>query len=111
MVVRTKNITKLKYNVTPNRKGSVIYIPFDADANQLIQVDGISGLTFVPDNTNAEPLASTLIRVKADGTNTPTVTGFTKTSTSSDYDTTLNKINVFSFFFDGTDYWYSITIS
>lgn len=111
MATKTKDKSKVVYNATPNRKGSIIYIPFDADVTHIEQVDGISGLTFLPNKNKALPANGALIRVKADGTNTPTLTGFTKSSSSADYDTTLNKINVFWFVFDGTDYWYSILIS
>ena len=111
MGTKTKDKSKVVYNATPNRQGSIIYIPFDADLTHIEQVDGISGLIFMPNKNKALPGNGAIVRVKADGTNTPTVTGFTKSSASSDYDITAAKINVFTFFFDGTDYWYSILIS
>ena len=111
MATKTKDKNKVVYNATPDRKGGIIYIPFDADVTHIEQVDGISGLTFLPNKNKALPTNGAIIRVKADGTNTPTVTGFSKSASSNDYDVTINKINVFTFFFDGTDYWYSILIS
>lgn len=111
MATKTKDKGKVVYNATPDRKGNIIYIPFDADVTHIEQVNGISGLTFMPNKNKALPANGAIIRVKADGTNTPTLTGFTKAANSSDYDITANKINVFWFVFDGTDYWYSILIS
>jgi len=49
-----------------------------------------------------------IIRMKADGSHTPDFTAFTKLSSSQDWDTTLNAINLVSFSYDGTIAWYCI---
>jgi len=51
------------------------------------------------------------IRMIGDGATTPTFSAdFTKSSSSADYDTTLNAINKVIFYYDGTEAFYSITV-
>lgn len=47
-------------------------------------------------------------RLTADGTHTPTFTGFKKHIASKDYVSTLNTVNIVVFIYDGIDFWYSI---
>jgi hypothetical protein len=59
-----------------------------------------------------KPIAggSATIRLIGDGTNTPTFSGFNQSSQSETYDPTLSAVNLVHFFYDGVDYWYSITL-
>lgn len=56
------------------------------------------------------PGMSTVYRLIGDGSHSPTFSGFNKVKNTETYDTTLAAINLITFWFDGVDYWYSITL-
>lgn len=56
------------------------------------------------------PGYTTVYRLIGDGVHSPTFTGFNKASGSENYDITLAAVNLVTFFFDGVDYWYTITL-
>ena len=47
-------------------------------------------------------------RLVADGTHAPSFSGFKKSSASAEWVSTDGVLNILSFFYDGTDFWYSI---
>lgn len=50
-----------------------------------------------------------IVRLIGDGSTTPTFhSSFKKSSSSGDYDPTLDVLNLVTFLFDGVDFWYSI---
>jgi hypothetical protein len=53
-------------------------------------------------------MGNAFVRIIGDGTNDVTFTAFKKMEGSQDWSNTLNAINLCSFAYDGTDYWYRI---
>ena len=54
------------------------------------------------------PGARAIYRLIADGTHTPTFSGFKQLSPSNDYVKTQGAVNIVMFLYDGVDHWYSI---
>jgi hypothetical protein len=67
-----------------------------------------SVLAFTP-AANAVKGALVYLRLLPNGTNVPTFTGFKEWGGSQGYLNVSNVLNTLQFFFDGSDYWYSIT--
>lgn len=84
-------------------------IPFNKPVTVMNKV--VTGpIAFTVDTTNAVAGYGTIARLQADATNIPTFsTTFNKLSTSDIYDNTAGRIHIISFFYDGTDYNYSIS--
>lgn len=70
----------------------------------------VSGtINFTRVATGAIPGSVTVVRLTANGSNVPTFDGaFKKSASSQNYTNTASLLNVIYFWFDGTDYWYSI---
>lgn len=78
------------------------------------------GVTYMPQQTVASVLAFTIaaspvqgalvyLRLIADGTNAPTFAGFKEWGGSLGYDNRAGIVNEVQFFYDGYDYWFSIS--
>lgn len=67
-----------------------------------------SALNFTPDAIGAVAGNQTTLRLLSDSNFIPTFTGFKQSTGSSRYDNRLGILNIVTFFFDGTDYWYSV---
>lgn len=78
------------------------------------------GDTFMPPQTVSSVLAFTAganpaqgarvyVRLTADGTNAPTFTGFKEWGGSLGYDNRNGIVNQVQFFYDGVDFWYSVS--
>lgn len=67
-----------------------------------------AAITFSKNTTGAVAGAGTLLRLTANGTNTPNFSAFKKSSASKDWNNTNGVVNVVVFFFDGVEYWYFI---
>jgi len=63
-------------------------------------------LTITPNSVNAKAGNQALMRVTGDGINNITFSGF---NGSDIFNNALGQVNLISFIYDGTDYWYSIT--
>ena len=66
-----------------------------------------SDTTITPDTATKLPGGGAIWRVTGDGTHNLTFSGFVSNDT---FDKTLNVVNLIVFLYDGTDYWYSITL-
>lgn len=68
-----------------------------------------SGITITASTVGAVAGASSQTVLIGDGTHTIAFgTNLIKTVTSLDYDNTLNKVNLVTYYYDGTRFWYSI---
>ena len=83
-------------------------IPFTSMVS-VMAAQTISGATtFTPNTAGAIAGFGALLRLTADGTNTPAFSGFKKSNASKDWVATTGTTNIILFLYDGTDYWYSI---
>lgn len=75
----------------------------------VINLSLTGNVTFTVNTTGAVAGSQTIERITANGSNTISFSSpFKKSVTSSDFITTNGVINVVYFWFDGTDYWYTI---
>lgn len=82
-------------------------IPFDNLITQMQQT--VTGsITFTINTTGAKAGFGTILRLTANGTNTPDFSAFKKSNASQDWVNTSGTVNVVVFFFDGVDYWYNL---
>lgn len=83
-------------------------IPFSQPLT--FMVHSVTGaIAFTANTTGAKAGSVTVVRLTANGSNVPTFSGtFKKSAASANYTNTASLLNVIYFWFDGTDYWYSI---
>ena len=67
-----------------------------------------SNLSFTPNASGSIPLSNTLVIAVADGIHSASFSGFNKLSTSGNFSTGSNNINLIRFFFDGINYYYEL---
>jgi hypothetical protein len=92
----------------PKPISATTVIPFDNPVT-LIPPKTITGATtFTKSVTNAQAGYCTIIRVTADGTNTPDLSAFAKIGTGA-WDNTAGVVNQLWFVYDGTQYCVAIT--
>lgn len=81
-------------------------IPFTG--NSFMPQQSVSGaLAFTVNATGAVRDARCYVRLVANGTNTPSFTGFKEWGGSMGYDARSGIVNELSFWYDGNDFWYS----
>lgn len=75
----------------------------------VLQVYSVVGpINFTFDASGAQPGSSTIVRLYADGVNSPTFSGMRTLNASSGYDGRIGILNVLEFFWDGANCWVSI---
>lgn len=84
-------------------------IPFNAQSSVIEPVEVDGPITFTADETGAVAGYGASRRVIADGVNQPVLTGFKRMLGSTLYDNTEGVLNLFLFYYDGVDFWYSVT--
>lgn len=85
-----------------------INVPFDISLS-ISQTQISQATVFAPNKTGALAGSKALYRLIGDGATTPTFSSaFKSMSVTTTYDTTINKVNLIEFLFDGIDYWYNI---
>jgi hypothetical protein len=82
-------------------------IKFDQTTTRYAQHTVAGAIAFTVNSTGAQAGYSAIVRLIANGTNTPTFTGYKKLSGA--YDNRPGILNLLNFVYDGTDYWYSIS--
>lgn len=83
-------------------------VPFTSTYSYATATKLSANVTFTKNTTGAIAGAVTLYRVLGDGISTVSFTGIKKTSTSSNFNTADNILNILVFFFDGYNYWVNI---
>lgn len=83
-------------------------IPFNKFYSYMSPYAMGSNLTFTPNATNRIPGAVTLVRLLADGTSTASFSSITEVNSSVGFDSTLNILNYFAFFYDGNSYFVNV---
>lgn len=68
-----------------------------------------TAVAFTVDSTDQFPFGGTYATLVANGVNVPTFAGMQEWGGSSGYDNTVGVVNRLEFFFDGDDYFYSIS--
>lgn len=82
-------------------------VSFDKVTTVYSSVTLTADKTITPNTTTKKLGGGAIWRVIGDGTHIITFSGFTGDSV---FDSTLNAVNLIVFIYDGTDYWYSITV-
>jgi len=93
---------------TPSQIEDVQLIPFNVSLSRLADHNMSGALTITPDSNGAIAGCGSVQQIIADGVNVPNVSAFSKLSTSGNYLNVLGRINIFIFFFDGTNYNYGV---
>ncbi|MEI6317422.1 MAG: SwmB domain-containing protein [Pseudomonadota bacterium] len=86
--------------------GGTATLPFTTNA--VYARYSITGALTIARGSSAIPGTQATVTLVANGTNTPTFSGFTELSGSSGWVNTSGIRNLITFFYDGTTYWYSI---
>lgn len=84
-------------------------IPFNSTAAIIEPLTVTGPVTFTVDTSDATPGSGASRRVIADGVNIPSISGMKEMAGSSGYLNTAGVVNLYLFYFDGVDYWVSIT--
>lgn len=81
-------------------------IPFDNMVTEIAPTNVTGALTFTPNTTGAKAGFGAILRLTANGTNTPNLSAFS--NISGIWDNTNGTVNQLLFYFDGVDYCVSI---
>lgn len=92
---------------TLNAASYGLSIPFDG--SKVMPPQSVTSATaFTPNVTGALPGGSCYVRLTSDGINVPTFSGFKQDASSHGWGVPSGTINRIFFWFDGTDYYYSV---
>lgn len=83
-------------------------VPMTSAAGSVMVPQSVGSVLAFTVGAGAVPLGACYVRLIADGANTPTFTGFTEVGSSAGWVNTAGILNLVSFWYDGTSYYYSV---